>query len=166
MSNDSSRTTAETRVRDNPQRIRPALLTGLYIGALLTIAMLTALVGANRVPRLEPYALERNAASYGAFAILMLVPILVFLKRPLQMFVSAIVAWVLFAAAYRLAGFYFHNLFDGLRTPFVALIEGSVLYGVTAVLCWVAGMGFRMRHRAIAPRRRRVGPEDVVRYDR
>src|ERR1700732_1862065 len=118
MSNDSSRTAAETRVRDNPQRIRPALLTGLYIGALLTIAMLAALVGANRVPRLEPYALERNAGSYGAFGLLMSVPILVFLKRPLQMFVSAIVAWVLFDAAYRLAGFYFHNLFDGLRTPF------------------------------------------------
>jgi len=67
-----------------------------------TIAMLAALVGANRVPRLEPYALERNAASYVAFAILMLVPIVVFLKRPLQMFVSAIIAWVLFAAAYSL----------------------------------------------------------------
>jgi hypothetical protein len=166
MSNDSSPIEAETRGRDNSQRIRPALLTGLYIGALLTIAMLAALVGANRVPRLEPYALERNAASYVAFAILMLVPILVFLKRPLQMFVSAIIAWVLFAAAYRIAGFYFRNLFDGLRTPFVALIEGAVLYGVTAVLCWVAGMAFRMRHRAIAPRRRRIEPQDVIRYHR
>jgi hypothetical protein len=156
----------ESRARDDAERFRPALVMGIYTGALLIIVMLGALVAANRIPRLEPYALERNAASYGSFVILMLVPVLVFLKRPLKMFLSAIVAWVLFVGAYNLAGFYFRNLFDVLRTPFVALIEGAVLYGVAAVLCWVTAMALHARHHAIAPRRRRVQQDEPARHHR
>jgi hypothetical protein len=135
--------------------LRSALITGVYVGALLILVMSAALVAANRVPRLEPYALERNAASYGAFVVFLLIPVVRFLKRPLQMFVSAIVAWVLFVGAYNIAGFYFRDLFD-MRTPFEALIEGGVLYGIAAVGIWVAKMGFHARTHSIAPRRRRV----------
>lgn len=139
----------------NPDRLRPALMTGVYVGALLILVMSAALVAANRVPALEPYALERNAASYGAFVILLLIPVIRFLKRPLRMFVSAIVAWVLFVGAYNIAGFYFRGLFD-MRTPFQALIEGSVLYGIVAVTIWVVRMGLYACRHAIAPGRRRV----------
>ena len=132
----------------------PALWVGLYLGALLNIVMIAALVAANRAPKLEPYALERNAACYGFFVLLLLIPVVWFLKRPTQMFVAGIVGWVLFSAGYNLAGFYFHNLFDVLRTPLEALIEGAVLYGVAAVLSWVVGMIFHARRHSIAPRRR------------
>jgi hypothetical protein len=166
MTSGSRPSAPESRAREDAQRFRPALVTGLYTGVLLIIVMVGALVVANRIPRLEPYALERNAASYGSFVILMLVPILMFLKRPLQMFLSAIVAWVLFVAAYNLTGFYFRSLFDVLRTPFVALIEGTVIYGVAAVLCWVAGMALHARRHAMAPRRRRAQQDDMVRHHR
>src|SRR5579872_5863423 len=76
----------------------PALWTGVCIGALLNVEMIAALVAANRFPKLEPYALERNAASYSLFVLLLLIPVLRFLKRPKQMFVAGIVGWVLFAA--------------------------------------------------------------------
>jgi hypothetical protein len=131
-----------------------ALWVGVYLGALLNIVMIASLVAANRFPNLEPYALERNAISYGLFVLLLLVPIIVFFKRPVPMFTAGIVGWVLFAAGYNIAGFYFRNLFDVLRTPFEVLIEGGVIYGVAAVLSWVVGMIFQARRHPIAPRRR------------
>lgn len=139
----------------HPSAFRSALIIGVYVGALLILIMSAALVAANRVPALEPYALERNAASYGAFVILLLIPVLRFLKRPVQMFVSAIVAWTLFVGAYNIAGFYFRDLFQ-IRTPFQALIEGCVLYGFVAVTVWVIRMALYARRHTLAPRRRRV----------
>jgi hypothetical protein len=132
----------------------PALWTGVYVGALLNLVMIAALVAANRIPKLEPYALERNAASYGLFVLFSIIPIVRFIKRPARMFIAGIVGWVLFVAGYDLAGFYFHNLFGVLRTPLEALFEGGILYGVAAVLSWVAGMVLHARRFSIAPRRR------------
>ena len=135
-----------------------ALWTGVYLGALLNLVMIGSLVAANRFPGLEAYALERNAASYGLFLLLLLVPVVLFLKRPARMFTAGIVAWVLFSAGYNIAGFYFHNLFAVLRTPLEVLIEGGVLYGVAAVLSWVVGMIFQARRHPIAPRRGSAHP--------
>lgn len=134
--------------------LHPALWTGLYTGALLTIVMMGALVAANRAPGLERYALERNAASYGLFVILMLIPVCRFLTRPLLMFSSAIVGWVVFVVSYDIAGFFFSNLFDVLRTPFEALLEGVIVYGVFAVSSWVFEMVVHARHHAVISRRR------------
>jgi hypothetical protein len=128
--------------------------TGIYIGASLIIVMLGALVAANRFPALEPYALERNAISYSLFVILMLVPVCRFLTQPVRMFAASMIAWVMFAAAYDVAGLFFKNLFQVLRTPLEALIEGAVVYGVFATVLWVTEMVLHARHHPIAPRRR------------
>lgn len=133
----------------------PALRTGLYTGALLIIVMTGSLVAANRLSWLDNRALERNAASYGLFVIFMLIPICRFLNRPAKMFVSAMIAWSMFVIAYDIAGFFFHNLFEALRTPFNAFIEGAIVYGVCAVGSWVGGMALQARQQPIAPRRRR-----------
>jgi hypothetical protein len=74
------------------------------------------------------------------------------------MFGAGFTGWVLFVAGYRIAGFYFPNLFQVLRTPFEALMEGCVLYGVAAVIFWVAGMIFEVRRHALAPRSHPVHP--------
>jgi hypothetical protein len=155
MKEEPSSSDRERHLLANPDRLRPALMTGVYVGAFLILVMSAALVAANRVPALERYALERNAASYGAFVILLLIPVIRFVNRPVHMFVSAIVAWVLFVGAYNIAGFYFRDLFE-MRTPFQALIEGGLLYGVVAVTIWVVKMGLYARRHAIAPARRRV----------
>jgi len=146
------------RARRQPSHPSPALWTGVYLGALLNIVMIAALVAANRFPSLEPYALERNAASCGLFVLFLLIPVIRFAKRPAQMFAAGFIGWVLFVAGYRLAGFYFPNLFQVLRTPFEALMEGCVLYGVAAVIFWVAGMIFEVRRHALAPRSHPVHP--------
>lgn len=163
IKDDPSSLEGRRNLRRNSERLRPALMTGVYVGAAWILVMSAALVAANRVPALERYALERNAASYGAFVILMLIPVIRFMKRPLHMFVSAIVAWIFFVGAYNIAGFYFRNLFL-IRTPFQALIEGGVLYGVVAVTIWVMRMVLYARRHAIAPARRRV--HDVAHHHR
>lgn len=134
----------------------PAIWTGLYTGTLLNIVMLGALFAANRIPGLEHYALERNAASYSLFVILMLIPVCRFLNRPVQMFASAMIGWTMFAAGYDIAGMYFLNLFNNLRTPFQALIEGAIIYGVIAVGSWVGGMILFATSHPMAPRHRRI----------
>lgn len=137
---------------------RPALWTGLYTGTLLVMVMLGALVAANRLPWLDNRALERNAASYGLFVIFMLIPVVRFLNRPIQMFTSAMIGWVMFVIAYDIAGMLFRNLFQILRTPLQAFIEGAVIYGVFAVGSWVGAMILHARHHAITPRRRNHDP--------
>jgi hypothetical protein len=138
------------------ERGHPALVTGLYTGSLLVIVMLGSLVAANRIPGLERYALERNAASYSLFVLFMLIPAFRFLDRPWRLFASAMIGWMMFILAYDIAGMVFHELFDALRAPFQAMIEGAVIYGVMAVGSWVGGMILEARRHPIAPGRHRA----------
>ena len=130
------------------------LLAGLYTGSLLVIVLMGALVAANRIPGLEQYALERNAASYSLFVLFMLIPVFRFLNRPLRLFGSAMIGWGVFVVAYDIAGMVFHNLFQVLRTPFQALVEGAVIYGIIAVGSWVGGTVLEARRHPLEARRR------------
>ena len=152
----ASRPSSVSAVRDAlDTKLRPALIAGCYTGATLTATMLCALLLANRVPALEPYAFERNAGASALFGILMLVPVLRFLTKPRKMFVAAMIGWGILTAAYDFAGLYFHNLFYALqRTPFEVLIEGTIVYGVVAVAVWVAAMIVQARRYSLAPVRR------------
>ncbi|HEY6904868.1 MAG TPA: hypothetical protein VI216_11215 [Candidatus Acidoferrales bacterium] len=135
----------------------PILRTGIYTGALLIVVMWAALVAANRMASLEPYAVERNAVSYSLFLLFMLIPAARFWNRPFRMFASATIAWVLFAATYEAAGMIFRNLFDSLRhNPLLVLMEGIFLYGLFAVGSWVMEMALHARHHPIAPARKSV----------
>jgi hypothetical protein len=153
------REAAYTKREVPPSSLRQALILGCYIGAMLTIGMLGSLVVANRIPAFEPYAFERNAACYALFVMLMLVPVLRFLNRPVKMFVASLTGWIILSIAYDMAGIYFHNLFIVLqRTPFEVLIEGAILYGVLAVAAWVCRMIVHARRHSLAPvRRARAG---------
>jgi TctA family transporter len=124
--------------------------------------MTGALFVANRLPWLESRALERNAACYTLFVLFMLIPVARFLNRPFKMFTSAMIGWVIFVIGYDIAGMYFRNLFQVLRTPFEVLVEGAVIYGVCAVGSWVGAMVLHARHHPIAARRRRV--EDAAHH--
>jgi hypothetical protein len=131
------------------------LRVGVSTGALLVIVMLGALVAANQIPRLERYALERNAISYSFFMLFMVIPVVRFWNSPLKMFGSAIIGWTVFAVAYDVAGMVFQNLFDSVRhTPLMALCEGAVVYGVSSVLFWVGGMVLHARRHPIRPGRK------------
>jgi hypothetical protein len=133
--------------------------TGIYCGSFLVLAMLGALVSANRVPALEKYAFERNASCYTLFVLLMLVPVVRFLTRPIQMFASAMLAWGMCVVVYYAAGFYFRDLFAVLRTPLQALAEGTVVYGILAVGSWVCGMLLHALNHPLAPGRKSAARE-------
>jgi uncharacterized membrane protein len=135
---------------------RTALQTGVFMGALLIVVMIAALFVANRVPGTERYALERNATFCALFFICMLIPIARYFNRPMPMFMSAMIGWVIFVIAYDITGMFYQNLFQVLRQPFEALIEGTIVYGVAAVSAWVIGMCLEARQSPIAPRRRRT----------
>ncbi|HEY3940231.1 MAG TPA: hypothetical protein VGL97_22585 [Bryobacteraceae bacterium] len=135
---------------------RTALQTGIFMGALLIVVMIAALFVANRVPGTERYALERNATFCALFFICMLIPIARYFNRPMPMFMSAMVGWITFVIAYDVTGMFYQNLFQVLRSPFEALIEGAIVYGVAAVGAWVIGMFLEARLRPLAPRRRRT----------
>jgi hypothetical protein len=130
------------------------LKMGLCIGTSLIFVLFGALVAANRFPSLERWALERNAISYSVFVLLMLVPVLWYLKDPLRMFLASMIGWVCFVAAYNVAGLVFRSLFDVLRSPFQVLVEGTVVYGVFAVISWVTEMALHARRHPILPSRR------------
>jgi len=114
-----------------------ALSTGIIVGVLLNGVMTASIIAANYVPKLEPYAAERNAASYAVFAGFSLIPVIRFLKRPAQMLAAGLLGWMAFVAGYSIAGLSLPTLFDALRTtPLEALVQGSVLYGLTAAISW------------------------------
>jgi hypothetical protein len=135
---------------------RTALQTGIFMGGLLIVVMVAALFVANRVPGSERYAFERNATFCALFFVCMLIPIARYFNRPTPMFVSAMIGWIIFVVAYDVTGMFYQNLFQVLRRPFEALIEGAIVYGVAAVGAWVIGMFLQARHVPIAPRRRRT----------
>ena len=136
-----------------------AMRTGVRMGVFLSVIMIAALVVANRVTALEGYALERNALFLTAFVLVAVSPVLRFRKRPRQMFVAAMVGWVLFVGAYDLAGRYFRDLFDALQhTPFETLVEGAVVYGICAVGSWVMEMIHHARRQPIVSRRKPPTP--------
>lgn len=136
-------------------RSNPVLKFGLYVGFAMIAEMSIALIVINRAPALERFALARNAFFISCFFILALAPIFRFLNSPVRIFSSAMIAWIIFALGYDLAGLYFDRLFDALHHgPFVTLIEGAVLYGVCAVGAWVAEMIVHACRHSIMPGRR------------
>jgi hypothetical protein len=117
--------------------------------------MAIALVIINRIPALEPYAVARNAFFIACFFVLMAAPVCRYLRHPVRMFSSAMVAWAIFVAGYDLAGLYFDRLFDALhRGPAAVLAEGGVLFGIAAVGSWVVEMIVHACRYSIAPDRR------------
>jgi hypothetical protein len=133
----------------------PILKWGLYTGIAMVAEMAIALLVINRVAALEPYALVRNAFFFAGFIILMLAPVCRFWMSPVRMFSSAMIAWIMFVAAYNLAGLYFEHLFDELHhDPFLVLVEGAGFYGICAVGSWVIEMIVHACRHSILPDRR------------
>ncbi len=140
--------------------LRVGVLTGLY----LTAVMVTSVLAATRLGFLDPmianipdWADIRNGVSYAAFLLVMLIPLGCFLRAPLKMFAAGMCGWAILSVNYALMGFYFSNLHTRLgKTPFHLLILGAMVYGVSAVASWVAGMVLLLRQHPIAATRRRL----------
>ncbi len=113
--------------------LRIGLLTGVY----LTAIMAGALIVANRMPFLDRFAEIRNLACYALFALVALVPVCTFLRKPWHLFTSGLTAWLFFSLAYAGAGQIFVFLFTRLRSPFNLFMIGATFFGLVAVAVWV-----------------------------
>lgn len=132
----------------------PIVRTGLLTGVLLSAVMATTLVLANRMPKLEYFARERNALCSAVFVIIAMLPMARFRRSPLQLFASGIIGWVVVTLAYVAAGNYFSSL-QRIWTPGVVLAYGALFYGLAALAFWVLAMvRSAVRVRPSAPRRR------------
>ncbi|MCL4523400.1 MAG: hypothetical protein M1451_05745 [Acidobacteria bacterium] len=133
--------------------LRVGVLTGLY----LTGVMVSSVLAATRVGFLEPYADVRNGVAYAAFGFVLLIPIGCFLRAPIKLFAAGICGWAILTVNYALMGLFFVHLHDRLgKTPFHMFILGALVYGVAAVMSWVAGMVLSLREQPIAATRRRM----------
>ena len=115
----------------------PCLIRGTVIGACLTGVAVAWLLVANRVPSLAQFALERNVIAGAAIGILMLLPFFLFLGSPKLIFLSGVIAWAILALAYDVMEILFGRLESRLGA-FHLFMLGTVVFGVLAVLDWVA----------------------------
>ncbi len=132
------------------------LRVGVLVGCYLAVVMVVSLVLANRVPALEDLAQMRNAASYAAFALMAALPVWIFRREPGSLFVASVAAWGLFSLMYAVMGFPFENLHVRLhKTPGNVFMLGAAVYGLLAVVAWVASMVGALWHAQVAAGRRR-----------
>ncbi len=129
--------------------VRIGVLTGVYLSTVMVIAVMAA----NRVHFLEPFADIRNWTARAAFALVMLTPVCSFYRSPVRMLASSTLGWALFTLAYAALGIPFERLHDRFFTPFHLFMLGMCIYGVTTVVAWLAGLAGLARdaHSSPAP---------------
>jgi hypothetical protein len=118
--------------------------TGVYVGLCLSLIFAAWLVIANRMPSLERFALERNAAAVTAISLLALIPVMRFYSMPGRLWASGGIAWGILSVTYRLLGIFF----PGLEERYGALhvfTAGAVVYTIIATICWIGTVMWRMR---------------------
>jgi hypothetical protein len=131
----------------------PCLILGTVTGACLAGIAVAWLLVANRAPSLAQFAFERNVIAGAAIGILMLLPFLLFLGSPGRIFVSGVIAWTILALAYDVLEILFGRLGTRLGS-FHLFMLGAVVFGILAVLDWVALLLLAARRApAVATRR-------------
>jgi uncharacterized membrane protein YvlD (DUF360 family) len=121
-----------------------AIRTGVYSGVGLAMVLVTWVLVANRVPALEPVALERNAAAAAALGVFAVVPVLRFLRLPGPLLASGLVAWSILALTYRLLCVVFWGLGERYSAVHIFTL-GAVLYMIVATLSWIGICIWRAR---------------------
>jgi hypothetical protein len=127
------------------------VLTGVYLSAV----MIAALLAANRMHFLEPFAEVRNWVARAAFAMVMVIPVLCFFRSPVRMIASSALGWGILTLCYSAMRFWFELLHLRFFTPFHLFMLGMSIYGVVAVGSWVASLALEARAHPIASTRRK-----------
>lgn len=119
--------------------IHSAVVTGAWVGALLSVLMTVWLFVANRVPTLEPYAFERNIATGIAALLIGALPFFRFRRSARALFLSGVTTWVIVSLCYAVWSLYFERLADQVSV-FRLFVMGTVVYGLAAAVVWVASV--------------------------
>jgi hypothetical protein len=133
--------------------VRVGVLTGAYLCAVMVISVLAA----TQLHFLEPFAEIRNWSARGAFALIMVVPVLTFLRRPAHLLGASLLGWMIFALGYKVMGIFFVHLHSRLNmTPFHAFILGAIFYLVASASAWVLSMILDARQQPVTVTRRKL----------
>jgi hypothetical protein len=135
--------------------LRIGILTGIY----LSTVMLAAVLLANRSTWLENFANIRNWAARIVFALVLLIPILRFMRSAPRLIASGMLGWSLATTTYAGLGFFFGSLSSRLPTPGQFFMLGAMVYGIAAVVSWVASLVLSAREHhlhAVAAARRHI----------
>ena len=82
----------------NPRRVwnviqSPVIHTGIFAGVLLVGVMLASLIAATRMPQFDSIAALRNLVCFGAFGLVMTIPVARYFGSPWRLFTAGITAW-------------------------------------------------------------------------
>jgi cation transport ATPase len=135
--------------------LRVGVLTGVY----LSIVMVAAVLLANRSPWLENFADIRNWAARIVFALVLLIPILRFMRSAARLIAAGMLGWFLATITYASLGIFFDSLYRRLPTPGQFFMLGAMVYGIAAVVSWVTTLVLSAREHhlhAIAAARRDI----------
>ncbi len=127
--------------------------TGACAGLGLAIAFITWVLVANRVPIAGARGLgtQRHSRS-GPRAFFSCVPVVRFMWQPGRLLVSSLIAWSIFALAYRGLCMYFHALAE--RYSAVQLFTlGAIVYMILATLSWIGTCIWKVRESYISSHR-------------
>jgi len=122
----------------------PPAKVGMYTGVWLSVVFVAWVVLANRVPFLEPLAQQRNAIATLLLALIAALPVLRFLRSPGELLISGLLAWSVFAVAYRILSSKF-ILLQVYYSTFHIFVLGAVAYLLFATLSWIGMIVWRTR---------------------
>jgi hypothetical protein len=117
---------------------------GVCAGVGLAIAFTVWLYVANRLPGLERVALHRNIIAAAVLGVFFLLPVVRFMWQPGRLLVSSLVAWSIFALAYRGLCLHFHGLVERYSTVQIFTL-GAIVYMILATLSWIGTCIWRVR---------------------
>jgi hypothetical protein len=130
-----------------------AMRTGVYAGLSISFIFTAWLVVANRVAFLERFAMPRNVIAASLLVCFGCLPLLRFLRSPVEMLLSSLLAWGIFTLTYGLLCLKF-TLLDQYYSTFQVFVLGAVMYLLFVTLSWIGIIIWRVRATHTHPRHR------------
>jgi hypothetical protein len=147
--------------RPCPGRNLPCVIVGAIVGLGLAAVAVAWLLVANRELWLEQFAVDRNLSAAALMGVVMLVPVVAFVKYPLRIFLSGIVAWTVLTMTYSVMTTRFADL-ESRLSAFHLFVLGAVAYVLAAVFVWLLHMALLARQQPLTPIRHRRRPIDIT----
>ena len=123
----------------------PAVRIGIYAGVGLSVVFVAWMLVANRVPQLEPLAMERNVVTAVLLVLLAAAPAVRFLRSPAELLASGLLAWGIFTLTYRILCAIFELLEQTYYSAFHFFVLGAMSYLILATLSWLGTIVWRVR---------------------
>lgn len=122
----------------------PAVRMGIYAGTCLGITFSLWMYVANRVPSLERFASQRNAAAVVMLGLFALIPTMKYFRDPGKMLTASLIGWTILTFFYRLMCA-FYGLLSEKYSPFHIFMLGAVLYLIAGTISWIGTLIWRAR---------------------